>query len=100
MIVPRTPGGRLGVDQDAASHWSKRGLGEVKEAVEELPCRDPRVEGSLLQKIESELSLRKEEVPEVRGKGRIHSGQDGKEVVLESLNRVLSRVRAMHVRRD
>ncbi len=85
------------MDKDAASHWSKRGLIEIKGAVEELPHGDPRVEGSLLQKIESELNLRKEEVPKVWGKGRIHPGQDGKEVVFEGPNRVLSTVMAMHV---
>ncbi len=87
----------LGVDKDMVSHRSKRGLVEIKGAMEELPCGDSRVEGSLLQKIESELSLRKEEVPMVRGKGQCHPGQDGKEVVLEGPNCALSMVMAMHV---
>ncbi len=46
-VVPRAPGGRLGMDKDATSHRSKRGLVEIKEAVEELSRRDWRVEGSL-----------------------------------------------------
>jgi hypothetical protein len=62
-------GGRLSVDQDTTFHWSKRGLIEIKGAVEELPRGDPRVEGRLLQKIESELGLWKEEVLKVQGKG-------------------------------
>jgi hypothetical protein len=36
----------------------------------------------------------------VRGKGWIHTSQDGKEVVLESLNCALSMVTEMHVRGD
>ncbi len=67
-LVPKTPGGRLSVGQDTTSHWSKRGLVEVIRSIEELPRRDPRVEGSLSQKIESELSLWTDEVLMVRGR--------------------------------
>jgi hypothetical protein len=74
------------VDKDATSHRSKRGLVEIKGAVEEIPHGDPRVEGSLSQKIESELSLQKEKVPKVGGKGKIHPSRDEKEVVLEGPN--------------
>jgi hypothetical protein len=85
------------MDKDVTSHQSKRGLAEIKGAVEELSHRDPRVEGSLSQKIESELSLQKEEVPKVQEKGRIDPSQDGKEVVLEGPNCTLSMVKAVHV---
>jgi hypothetical protein len=54
--------------------------------LEVLPSRDPRIERCLSEEIESELSLRQEEIPKVRGKGGIHTGQDGKEVILESAN--------------
>jgi hypothetical protein len=50
------------MDKDTTSQQSERGLFEIKGAMEELPHGDPRVEGSLSQKIESELGLRKEEV--------------------------------------
>ena len=86
------------MDQDATSHLSAWGLVEIKGAVKELPRGDPRIEGSPSQKIESELSLWKEDVPKVWGKGQIHSGHNGKEVVLESLNCALSMVTAIHVR--
>jgi hypothetical protein len=56
-VVPQMPGGRFDVDQDRTFHWSERGLVEIKGVVEELPRGDARVEGGLLQKIESELSL-------------------------------------------
>jgi hypothetical protein len=94
-VVSRTLGDRLGVDQDATSHWSKRGLVEIKGAVEELPCRDQRVECSMLQKIESELSLWEEEIPKVQGKRTDLLWPRWKGMVLESPNCTLSMVMAM-----
>ena len=42
----------LGVDKDMVSHRSKRGLVEIKGAMEELPRGDPRVESRLSKEIE------------------------------------------------
>ncbi len=96
-VVPRALGGRLGMDMDATSYWFKRGLVEIKGGIEELPHGDLRVEGSLSQKIESELCLWREKVPKEQGKGWIYPSQDGKEVVLEGPNQAVSTVTVMHV---
>ncbi len=42
-------GGRLSVDEHVSPNRTKQGLVEIKEALEELPCRDPRVESKLPQ---------------------------------------------------
>jgi hypothetical protein len=97
--IPWTTSDRFGMDEHTTTSRSKRGLVEVKGALEVLPSRDPRIERCLSEEIESELSLRQEEIPKVRGKGGIHTGQDGKEVILESANWTLRTIATMHVRR-
>ncbi len=54
-VVPRMTGGRLGMDQDASTHWSERGLVEINGAIEELPHGDLGLRAAC-QEIESELS--------------------------------------------
>jgi hypothetical protein len=47
--VPRATGDRFGVYEDPATNWAYRGLVEIKRALEEFPCRHPRIECRLLE---------------------------------------------------
>jgi hypothetical protein len=88
------------VGEHTTPNRTKWGLVEIKRALEAFPCRDPGVESRLLKEIKGELSLGKEEVPKLRGKGWIYTSQDGQEVGLECSDCLLSTVLAMHIRRD
>ncbi len=79
---------------------TKRGMVEIKRALEVFSRGDPGFKSRLLKEIEGELSLGKEEVPKVRGKGWIYTSQDGKEVGLERSDCSHSTVPAMHIRKD
>jgi hypothetical protein len=45
--IPRSVDEGLGMDEHMTTHRSKRSLVKVKGPIEELPGRDPRVEGQL-----------------------------------------------------
>ncbi len=64
---------------------------------EKIQFTDPRVEIGLLEEIEGKFSLREKEVPKVRWKGRIDTGQDCQEVVLERGNGALCLIVVMDV---
>ncbi len=53
-----------------------------------------------MKEIEGKFSLQEKEVPKVRWKGCIDTGQDCQEVVLERVNNALHPIVAMHVWRD
>ncbi len=47
--IPQATSDRLGMNEYAATNGTKRGLVEIKWALEEFPCRDPRIESRLSQ---------------------------------------------------
>ncbi len=57
--------------------------------LKKFPRTDPRVEHGLSEESEGKFSLWEKEVPKVRWKGRIDTGQDCQEVVLECANGAL-----------
>ncbi len=86
--------------EQTASNRTKQGFVKIKRALEVFPCKDLGVEGRLSKEIEGELSLGKEEVPKVWGRGWIYTSQDGQKVVLERSDCTLSMVLVMHISRD
>ncbi len=53
-----------------------------------------------MEEIEGKLGLREKEIPKVRWKGRINTGQDSQEVILERADGPFCQIAAMHVWRD
>ncbi len=86
--------------EHATSNRTKRGFVKIKRALEVLPHGDSGVESRLSKEIKGWLSLGKEEVPKVWGKGLIYTRQDGQKVGLERSDCLLSTVLAMHIWRD
>lgn len=74
------------MDDDWASHWPE-GCGVVVEGtMESFPGGEGWRDGCLAQKVERELCLRKEFVPEVVGKGDVDAGEDAEKMCLEGLD--------------
>lgn len=84
------------MDEDTTTHRGKGCCVEVKRAMEELPCGDPRIERRLAEEIEREFCLREEKVPEIGGKRFVHTSEDCKEVVLEGSDGPLRSIAAVH----
>ncbi len=68
--------------------------------MKKFPRTDSRVESGLLEEIEGKRGLREKEVPKVRWKGPINTGQDCQEVIIERANGTIPLIAVMHVWRD
>ncbi len=100
MEIPGTLSDRLCMNEDATTNWAKQRLVEVEGTLEKIPRTDSWVKQCLVEKIEGELGLWKEKAPKVRGKCRINTGQNCKELVLECVKGVFHLVAVMYVRQD
>jgi hypothetical protein len=68
--------------------------------LKKFPPADSRVESGLAEEIEGKLGLQEKEVPKVRWKGWINTGQDSQEVILERADGAFCPIATMHVLRD
>ena len=84
------------MNEDTTSHRGKGCCVEVKRAMEELPCGDPRIERPLVEEIEREFCLREEKVSEIGWKRFDYTSEDCKEVVLEGSDGPLRSIAAVH----
>jgi hypothetical protein len=98
---PRGSGQRGVVNYDELARRVEGVLGVVKGSrVEAMPSREGGGRVPRAEKIEGQLSLGEEGVPEVEGKVKVCGREEGNEVVLECADRTFRRVRAVIVRGD
>ena len=86
------------MNEDPTTNQPQRHSVEVKGTLEILPSADSWVENGLPEAIEGQFSLWEKQGPEIRGKHRIHSCQDRKEVAFEGVDGTLRSIPAVHVR--